>query len=158
MKIGFGYDSHRFADNRPLIIGGILIPAEKGLAGHSDADVLIHAIGDAILGALREDDIGCHFPDTDPVYKNISSLILLEKIKEIMDGRDYAITNIDTSLVIEAPKIRPFAADMKRKLAQALNITPEQINIKAKTNEGMGFIGRKEGVAAFATVLLERKK
>jgi len=158
MKIGFGYDSHRFADNRPLIIGGILIPAEKGLAGHSDADVLIHAICEAILGALGVDDIGYHFSDTDPSYKNISSLILLEKIKEIMDGRDYAITNIDTSLVIEAPKIRPFAADMKRKLAQALNITPEQINIKAKTNEGMGFIGRKEGVAAFATVLLERKK
>ena len=158
MKIGFGYDSHRFTDNRPLILGGILIPAEKGLAGHSDADVLIHAICDAILGALGEDDIGCHFPDTDPAYKNISSLILLGKIKNIMDGSNYAITNIDASLVIEAPKIRPFVADMKRKLAQTLGITPEQINIKAKTNEGMGFIGRKEGMAAFAAVLLEREK
>ena len=158
MKIGFGYDSHRFTDNRPLILGGILIPAEKGLAGHSDADVLTHAIGDAILGALGEDDIGCHFPDTDPAYKNISSLILLEKIKNIMTERDYAITNIDASLVVEAPKIRPFASAIKDRLAQTLNITPEQINIKAKTNEGMGFIGRKEGMAAFATVLLERKK
>jgi len=158
MKIGFGYDSHPFADDRPLILGGILIPAEKGLAGHSDADVLIHAICDAILGALGKDDIGCHFPDTDPAYKNISSLILLERIKNIMDGENYAIVNIDLSLVIETPKIRPFVADIKGKLAQTLNIAPEQINIKAKTNEGMGFIGRKEGMAAFANVLLEREK
>jgi 2-C-methyl-D-erythritol 2,4-cyclodiphosphate synthase len=157
MKIGFGCDSHRFADNRPLILGGILIPAEKGLAGHSDADVLIHALCDAILGALGEDDIGCHFPDTDPAWKNVSSLIFLERIKTIMDKQDHAITNIDVTLVVEAPKIRPFVADMKRKLAQTLNITPEQINIKAKTNEGMGFIGRKEGMAALAAVLLERK-
>ena len=157
MKIGFGCDSHRFTTDRPLILGGVLIPAEKGLAGHSDADVLIHALCDAILGALGEDDIGRHFPDTDPAYKNISSLFFLEKIKSMMDEKDYAIANIDISLVIEAPKIRPFVADMKEKLAQTLDIDPKLINIKAKTNEGMGFIGRKEGMAAFAVVLLERK-
>jgi len=157
MKIGFGCDSHRFTTDRPLILGGVLIPAEKGLAGHSDADVLIHALCDAILGALGEDDIGRHFPDTDPAYKNISSLFFLEKIKSMMDEKDYAIGNIDISLVIEAPKIRPFVADMKEKLAQTLDIDPKLINIKAKTNEGMGFIGRKEGMAAFAVVLLERK-
>ncbi|MDR2861774.1 MAG: 2-C-methyl-D-erythritol 2,4-cyclodiphosphate synthase [Syntrophobacterales bacterium] len=157
MKIGFGYDSHRFADNRPLILGGILIPAERGLSGHSDADVLVHALCDAILGALGEDDIGCHFPDTDPAYRNISSLILLEKIKNLMDKKDCAISNIDVTLVLETPKIRPFVVDMKNKLAQTLNINSEQINIKAKTNEGMGFIGRREGMAAFANVLLERK-
>jgi len=158
MKIGFGYDSHKFAEDRPFILGGVRIPSELGLAGHSDADVLAHAVCDAILGALGETDIGCHFPDTDPAYKNISSLILLEKICELMSCKGYEIANIDTSIILETPRIRPFVPDMEYNLAQALNIEIGQVNIKAKTNEGMGFVGRHEGIAAFAVVILEEKK
>jgi len=158
MKIGFGYDSHQFAENRPFILGGVRIPSEEGLAGHSDADALAHAICDAILGALGETDIGCHFPDTDPAYKGISSLILLEKVCDLMSRKGYDIANIDTSIVLETPRIRPFVPDMEYNLAQALNIEIGQINIKAKTNEGMGFVGRHEGIAAFAVVILEEKK
>jgi len=158
MKIGFGYDSHKFAEDRPFILGGVRIPSEQGLAGHSDADVLAHAVCDAILGALGETDIGCHFPDTDPAYKNISSLILLEKVCELMSRKGYEIANIDTSIILETPIIRPFVPDMEYNLAQALNIEIGQVNIKAKTNEGMGFIGRHEGIAAFAVVILEEKE
>jgi len=156
MKIGFGYDSHRFMENRPLILAGVHIPSEKGLAGHSDADVLVHAICDAILGAMGADDIGCHFSDTDPLYKNISSMILLEKVHSLMVTEGYAISNIDTTIVLESPKIRPFVPEMTQNLAQVLHIAGKDINIKAKTNEGMGFIGRKEGIAAFAVVILEK--
>jgi len=158
MKIGFGYDSHKFAEDRPFILGGVRIPSELGLAGHSDADVLAHAVCDAILGALGETDIGCHFPDTDPAYKGISSLILLEKVCDLMSRKGYDIANIDTSIVLETPRIRPFVPDMEYNLAQALNIEIGQVNIKAKTNEGMGFVGRHEGIAAFAVVILEEKK
>lgn len=156
MKIGFGYDSHRFTENRPLILAGVTIPAEKGLAGHSDADVLVHAICDAILGAMGADDIGCLFPDTDPVYKNISSLILLEKVYTLMSMKGYVINNVDTTIILEAPKIRPFVQEMEHNMAHVLHLDKENFNIKAKTNEGMGFIGQKEGIAAFAVVILEK--
>lgn len=156
MKIGFGYDSHRFSENRPLILAGVNIPSERGLAGHSDADVLVHAICDAILGALGADDIGCHFPDTDPLYKNISSMILLEKVSSLMVMQGYAVSNIDTTIVLESPKIRPFVLAMEKNIAQVLHLEGEDINIKAKTNEGMGFIGKNEGIAAFAVVILEK--
>jgi len=156
MKIGFGYDSHRFIENRPLILAGVHIPSEKGLAGHSDADVLVHAICDAILGAMGADDIGCHFPDTDPLYKNISSMILLDKVRSLMIKNGYKISNIDTTIVLESPKIRPFVPEMVQNLAQVLHIAGKDLNIKAKTNEGMGFIGRNEGIAVFAVVILEK--
>lgn len=156
MKIGFGYDSHRFSENRPLILAGVHIPSERGLAGHSDADVLVHAICDAMLGALGADDIGSHFPDTDPLYKNISSMILLEKVSSLMVMQGYAVSNIDTTIVLESPKIRPFVREMEQSLARVLHVDETDINIKAKTNEGMGFIGRKEGIAAFAVVMLEK--
>jgi 2-C-methyl-D-erythritol 2,4-cyclodiphosphate synthase len=156
MKIGFGYDSHRFTENRPLILAGVNIPSEKGLAGHSDADVLVHAICDAILGALGANDIGCHFPDTDPLYKNISSLILLEKVRLLMTMQGYVISNIDTTIVLETPKIRPYVQSMEHNLAGILCLDNKDINIKAKTNEGMGFIGNNEGIAAFAVVILEK--
>jgi 2-C-methyl-D-erythritol 2,4-cyclodiphosphate synthase len=156
MKIGFGYDSHRFTENRPLILAGVNIPSEKGLAGHSDADVLVHAICDAMLGAMGAADIGCQFPDTDPLYKNISSLILLEKVYALMSMQGYVISNIDTTIILEAPKIRPFVKEMQKNLAQVLHLDRENINIKAKTNEGMGFIGKNEGIAAFAVVILEK--
>jgi len=158
MKIGFGYDSHKFAEDRQFILGGVRIPSELGLAGHSDADVLVHAVCDAVLGALGETDIGCHFPDTDPAYQNISSLVLLEKICDLMYRRGYEIANIDTSIILETPRIRPFVPDMEYNLAQALNVEIGQVNIKAKTNEGMGFVGRHEGIAAFAVVILEEKE
>jgi len=155
MKIGFGYDSHRFMENRPLMLAGVHIPSEKGLAGHSDADVLVHAVCDAILGAMGADDIGCHFPDTDPLYKNISSMILLDKVHSIMITNGYKISNIDTTIVLETPKIRPFVPEMAHNLAQVLHLAGKDLSIKAKTNEGMGFIGRNEGIAVFAVVILE---
>ena len=155
MKIGFGYDSHRFMENRPLMLAGVHIPSEKGLAGHSDADVLVHAVCDAILGAMGADDIGCHFPDTDPLYKNISSMILLDKVHSIMITNGYKISNIDTTIVLETPKIRPFVPEMVHNLAQVLHLAGKDLSIKAKTNEGMGFIGRNEGIAVFAVVILE---
>lgn len=156
MKIGFGYDSHRFTKNRPLILAGVNIPSEKGLAGHSDADVLVHAICDAILGAMGAADIGYHFPDTDPIYKNMSSLILLEKVCALLRVQSYVISNIDTTIILESPKIRPFVQEMEHNMAQVLHLEQENINIKAKTNEGMGFIGKNEGIAAFAVVILEK--
>ena len=156
MKIGFGYDSHRFIEDRPLILAGVHIPSEKGLAGHSDADVLVHAICDAILGAMGADDIGCHFQDTDPLYKNISSMILLDKVRSLMIKNGYKISNIDTTIVLESPKIRPFVPEMAQNLAQVLHIAGKDLNIKAKTNEGMGFIGRNEGIAVFAVVIIEK--
>jgi 2-C-methyl-D-erythritol 4-phosphate cytidylyltransferase/2-C-methyl-D-erythritol 2,4-cyclodiphosphate synthase len=155
---GFGYDSHRFASNRKLILGGVEIPFDKGLQGHSDADALIHAICDALLGAAGCGDIGRHFPDNDPEYKNISSIILLEKVKKIIEARRFSINNVDATVVMEMPRLAPYAAQMGSNIALALDIAEASVNIKAKTNEGMGFIGRNEGVAAFATAtVIERK-
>ncbi len=159
LRIGFGYDSHRFADNRKLILGGVEIPCDKGLQGHSDADALIHAVCDALLGAAAAGDIGRHFPDNDPQYKNISSMILLEKVGKIIKAKGFSVNNIDGTVIMEKPKLAPHAGQMIANLARVLKIPDESISIKAKTNEGMGFIGRNEGVAVFACASLnERKK
>jgi 2-C-methyl-D-erythritol 4-phosphate cytidylyltransferase/2-C-methyl-D-erythritol 2,4-cyclodiphosphate synthase len=157
MKIGFGYDSHRLVEGRQLVLGGVQIPHNRGLSGHSDADVLIHAICDAMLGAVAAGDIGRHFPDTDATYKNISSLNLLERVRMISEQKGYSVHHIDSTVILEKPKIMEYASDMSMKLAETLKISAENINIKAKTNEGMGFIGRQEGIAAYAVVAMTRR-
>jgi 2-C-methyl-D-erythritol 4-phosphate cytidylyltransferase / 2-C-methyl-D-erythritol 2,4-cyclodiphosphate synthase len=158
IRNGFGYDSHRFAAGRKLIIGGVEIAFDLGLQGHSDADVLIHAICDALLGAAGCGDIGRHFPDSDQAYKNISSIILLGRVKKIIQEKGFLINNIDATVVMEKPKLAPYAAAMVTNIARTLEISEAVVNIKAKTNEGMGFIGRNEGVAVFAaTSVTERK-
>ena len=145
-----GYDSHRFISDRKLILGGVEIPFDRGLAGHSDADVLLHAVCDSLLGMAGCGDIGRHFPDTDPAYKNISSLILLERVKQIIEAKGLSINNIDVTVMIEKPKLAPYAAMMASNIARTLNISETVVNIKAKTNEGMGFVGRQEGIAVLA--------
>lgn len=151
-RVGIGYDSHRLAAGRPLILGGVSIPYPQGLSGHSDADVLVHAIGDALLGAVGAADLGTQFPDTDPAYKGISSLVLLQRIDEIARARGYQVSGLDAVLIMERPKVAPYIGEMKRNIAQILQVEEEHIGIKAKTNEGMGFIGRGEGIAALAIV------
>ena len=153
-RIGSGIDVHQLAEGRELWVGGVLIPHHKGALGHSDADVLIHAICDALLGALSLGDIGSHFPDTDPAYKNIDSKILLKKTYELISQKNYTIVNIDSSLCLESPKINKYAQPMKKTIAGILHISEDDISIKATTNEKMGFIGREEGLVAYATVLL----
>ena len=158
MRIGHGYDVHRLVEDRKLIMGGVEIPYEKGLLGHSDADVLVHAICDALLGAAAAGDIGRHFPDSNSEYKNISSLILLERVKAIIEEKGFSIINIDATVVLETPKLAPHADAMVSNIARVLKVSKDCVNIKAKTNEGMGFTGRNEGVAVFAvTALTERK-
>lgn len=156
MRVGFGYDSHRFAEGRRLLIGGVEIGHDRGLLGHSDADVLIHAVVDAIFGALGEGDIGRHFPDTDPRLKGISSLVILKRAAEMAVHRGYAVNNVDSTVVLETPKLAPFVEEMRRNIAKVLGTEPSRVSVKAKTNEKMGFIGRGEGVAAFAVVTLAR--
>ncbi len=153
MRIGFGYDSHRFVQGRKLIIGGVEIPYEKGLGGHSDADVLCHAITDAVIGALGLGDIGTHFPDTDAKWKDAVSIELLKYIVELARMNGFQIVWVDTTIVAERPKLSPYVSQMKEVLSDA-GIAAGAINIKAKTNEGMGFIGRGEGIAAYAVCLL----
>jgi len=155
MRVGFGYDVHPFTSGRKLILGGEVIPYKKGLNGHSDADVLIHSLIDALLGAAGEGDIGLHFPDNDEKYKNISSLKLLETTLELLKAKGLKINNIDISIVLEEPQLLPFIAKMKKNILKVMNISLEKINIKATTNEKMGFIGRKEGVAAYCIVSLD---
>jgi 2-C-methyl-D-erythritol 2,4-cyclodiphosphate synthase len=154
MRIGFGYDVHHLILGRKLILGGEIISYEKGLDGHSDADVLIHSIIDALLGAAGEGDIGQHFPDNDERYKDISSLKLLRKTYEILKRKKFAINNIDISVVLEEPLLTPFIIKMKNNIAKVLKISSRRINIKATTNEKMGFIGRKEGIASYCVVSL----
>jgi 2-C-methyl-D-erythritol 2,4-cyclodiphosphate synthase len=158
MRIGFGYDSHRLAEGRRLVLGGVEIPYDRGLLGHSDADVLVHAVCDAILGALAAGDIGRHFPDTDPAYKDISSLKLLEHVRILGAQRGYDIHNVDTTVVLEQPRISEHIPVMEVKLAETLKIALESVNVKAKTNEGMGFAGRREGVAAYAVVTIIKRE
>lgn len=153
-RIGSGMDVHQLAAGRDLWLGGVLIPHHKGAMGHSDADVLLHAICDALLGALSLGDIGTHFPDTDAAYKNIDSKILLKRTYELVRQKNYSIVNIDSSLVLESPKIKKYSGEMKKVIAGILNIKENDISIKATTNEKMGFIGREEGLVAYATVLL----
>ncbi|OPX27306.1 MAG: 2-C-methyl-D-erythritol 2,4-cyclodiphosphate synthase [Candidatus Cloacimonas sp. 4484_140] len=158
MKIGFGYDVHKLVEGRPLILGGVHIPFEKGLLGHSDADALIHAIIDSLLGAADLGDIGTHFPDNDEAYKNISSVILLEKTSELLKDSEYKIVNIDATVVLEKPKLIQYIADMKEIIADKLDIETNQISIKATREEGMGFVGNGEGIKAFAVCLIEESK
>jgi 2-C-methyl-D-erythritol 2,4-cyclodiphosphate synthase len=150
-RVGIGYDVHRFAEGRDLVLGGVTIPYHKGLDGHSDADVLCHAIADAVLGALGEPDIGYFFPPSDPSIRGISSLEILRKVKNRADILGATMGNIDATLVAEAPKIAPYREQMKLYIAEALGMNPSQVGIKATTNEGMGFVGRDEGMAAMAT-------
>lgn len=156
-RVGMGYDVHRLVTGRKLFLGGVEIPFEKGLEGHSDADVLIHAIADALLGAMGETDIGHYFPNTDPQWKNCSSLVFLEKIRELAEKKWVNILNIDASLVGERPKISPHLSLMKERIAKALGIQVDQVGIKATTNEKLGFVGREEGIAAMAVALVDFK-
>jgi len=154
MQIGIGYDVHRLVTGRQLILGGVLIPFEKGLLGHSDADVLVHAVCDALLGSVGLGDIGLHFPDTDPQYKNISSLKLLAQTNEMVRQKGFTICNIDTTIFAEAPKIGPYRDAMQKNLAHAVEVDPGCINIKATTTEGLGIIGQGEGIGAMSVVLV----
>ncbi len=158
MRIGIGYDVHPLVRERRLVLGGVHIEHDFGLAGHSDADVLCHAIGDALLGAANLGDLGQHFPDSSQRFANLSSLLLLKDIATLLAQHNFKIVNIDAMVILEAPKVMRFAEQMKANLAQALRITPQQISIKATTSEKLGFIGRKEGAAAQAVALIEEIK
>lgn len=153
-RIGFGIDFHQLVEERDLWIGGVKIPHHKGAKGHSDADVLLHAICDAMLGALSLGDIGVHFPDTDAAYKNIDSKILLAKTFELIVAKGYKVVNVDSSLCLESPKIKPYVADMQKCIAEILQVSSEDVSVKATTTEKMGFVGREEGLVAYASVLL----
>lgn len=155
-RTGFGVDFHQLQEGREFWLGGILIPHHAGAIGYSDADVLLHAICDALLGAASLGDIGLHFPDTDPAYKNIDSKILLKRTNELITQKGYKIGNIDSTLCLQAPRIKPYILQMQETIASCLGITAEDISIKATTTEKLGFVGREEGVIAYATVLLEK--
>lgn len=155
MRIGMGYDVHKLVEGRKLILGGVDIPYEKGLLGHSDADVLLHAIMDSLLGAAALGDIGKHFPDTDEKYKGISSIKLLEHVRDLVASEKYVISNIDATIIAQRPKLRPFIDEMERNIADALEISIDQINIKATTEEGLGFTGSGEGISSQSICLLE---
>jgi len=153
-RIGFGYDVHRLLDGKPLWLGGVRIQHYRGSIGHSDADVLLHAICDALLGAAALGDIGTHFPDTDPAYKGISSSILLRKTGELLHSKGYGIGNIDTTVCLETPKIKPYVPEMQTIIASTLGIGEDQVSVKATTEEKLGFTGREEGVSAYAVALI----
>lgn len=153
-RIGFGYDVHQLKEGTPLFIGGLELPAEKGAVGHSDADVLLHAICDALLGAANLRDIGYHFSDTDPRWKGISSIVLLEKTARLLEGKGYRTGNVDCTLCLERPKINPHIPQMQEKIAAALGVSPADVSIKATTSEKRGFVGREEGVTAYAVALI----
>ncbi len=154
MRIGQGYDVHRLVEGRSLVLGGVHIDYELGLEGHSDADVLVHAVIDALLGAASLGDIGLHFPDTDPAYKDVSSMELLEIVAKAIDSLGFRIANLDATVLAERPKVGPYRGDMVGNLASATGVPPERVNVKATTTEGLGFTGRGEGIAALAVVLL----
>jgi 2-C-methyl-D-erythritol 2,4-cyclodiphosphate synthase len=156
MRVGFGYDAHRLVAGRPLILGGVEISHHAGLSGHSDADVLTHALGDALLGAVAAGDLGRHFPDSDPAYRGISSLILLERIVTVVQSRGYRPLNVDVTVVAEQPRLAPYVPQMIDKLAPILGLPHEAVSIKATSTEKMGFAGREEGIAAYAVVLVAR--
>ena len=158
LRIGNGYDVHRLVEGRKLILGGVEIPHTKGVLGHSDGDVLLHAITDAIIGALGLGDIGLHFPDNDEDLKGIDSSILLKKINEMMKDKEYEIVNIDSVIVMQKPKLRPYIDEIERNIAKILNIDSELVNVKAKTEEKLGFTGDESGVKSYCVVLLESKE
>ena len=155
MRIGQGYDVHRLTENRALILGGVEIPYEKGLLGHSDADVLVHAVMDALLGASCLGDIGQLFPDTDPAYEGISSIELLKKVGELLDEKGYVVENIDATIIAQRPKLAPYRPQMAANIASALHLEPSRVSVKATTEEGLGFTGIGQGMAAHAVALLE---
>lgn len=156
IRIGHGYDTHQLVEGRDLILGGVLIPHEKGLEGHSDADAVIHALCDAILGAMGLGDIGNHFPDTDSEYKNIDSRILLRQVSDLMNKNDFQLVNADITILAQAPKMAPHIPMMKANLASDLGTDVENINVKASTTERMGFVGRCEGIESYAVVLISK--
>lgn len=156
MRVGIGYDAHRLVKGRKLVLGGVEIPYEKGLLGHSDADVLVHAINDALLGAAALGDIGVHFPDTDPEYKDIRSILLLKRVGEMLKREGFGVVNIDSVICAERPKLFPYIDKMRENIAQALNISKDKVSIKATTTEGMGFEGRGEGISAQAVCLIKK--
>ena len=156
MRVGIGYDVHRLTAGRKLILGGVEIPYGKGLLGHSDADVLVHAVMDALLGAAALGDIGKHFPDTDPEYEGISSIRLLEHVGRLLDEKGYVIENIDATIIAQRPKMRPYIDQMRENIAEALKIETDQVNVKATTEEGLGFTGSGEGISSQAVCALER--
>ena len=158
MRIGNGYDVHRLTEGRKLILGGVDIPFEKGRLGHSDADVLIHAVMDALLGAAALRDIGYHFPDTDPEYKGISSIELLKKVKDLLDGEGYTVVNIDAVVIAQRPKLKDYIDKMIKNIAAALDTAAGNVNVKATTEEGLGFTGEGLGIAAFASCIIENKR
>jgi 2-C-methyl-D-erythritol 2,4-cyclodiphosphate synthase len=155
MRIGHGYDSHRFVEGRPLILGGVQIPSDRGLDGHSDADAVAHAITDAALGAAGLGDIGQHFPPSDPAWKDADSLQLLGRVIHLLAADNYEVVNVDVTVVAEQPRIGPHAATMRERIAATLGIDPRRVSVKGKSNEGMGWIGRGEGIAAFAVVSID---
>ncbi len=155
MRIGIGYDIHRLVKSRKLILGGVMLDYKKGLLGHSDADVLLHAIADALLGSIGAGDIGTHFPDTDERYKGISSIELIRKVAQILINKEQSITNIDSIVIAEEPELAPHLRSMREKIAGALRLSVERISVKATTNEGLGIIGDKEAIAAYAVALVE---
>lgn len=157
MRIGMGYDIHRLTAGRPLILGGVTIPFEKGLLGHSDADVLLHAVCDALLGAAGMGDIGLHFPDSDPRYKNADSLVLLKRVSEKLTENGFSILNVDATVLAEQPKIAPYRTEMQNNIADAVNIAPSQAHVKATTTEGLGNIGSGEAIAAMCVALIKQK-
>lgn len=157
MRVGFGYDIHRLKTGNKLILGGVEIEHIKGLEGHSDADVLIHSVADALLGTAGLEDIGVHFPDSDNSLKGISSLKILKKVQEMLDLKKYAIVNIDVAVVMEKPKLSPYYKRIKENISKVLRLPEDKINIKASTNEGLGFIGKEEGIAAFCVTSLKKK-
>ncbi|MBW1693094.1 MAG: 2-C-methyl-D-erythritol 2,4-cyclodiphosphate synthase [Deltaproteobacteria bacterium] len=155
MRVGLGYDIHRLVPGRKLVLGGVTIPFDKGLIGHSDSDVLVHAVCDALLGAANLGDIGVHFPDTDPTFKGISSIKLLAKTHRMVKNNGFKIINIDSVIFIETPKISPFRDEMRKNIALAIEIDPDCINVKATTTEGLGIIGKGEGIGAMCVALIE---
>ena len=157
-RIGHGYDVHRFTGGRPLILGGVAIPFELGLLGHSDADVLLHAIADALLGSVAAGDIGAHFPDTDPAYKSADSRALLRRCVSILDARGWEVVNIDSTVLAQKPKLAPYIPEMRRLIAADCGVSPEEVSVKATTEEGLGFTGAMEGVAAHAVCLVRKKE
>ena len=158
LRVGFGYDAHRLTEGRDLVLGGVKVPHEKGLLGHSDADILSHAIGEAILGALALGDLGTHFPDTDQRYRDISSLKILSMINDLAEKENASIVNVDSTIVAEEPKLAGYIPRMRKNIAGALEIDVDCVSVKATTTEGMGFAGAKEGMAAYAVVFVDKKR
>lgn len=156
LRIGHGYDVHAFAENRKCILGGVDVPCEKGLLGHSDADVLLHAISDSLLGAAALGDIGKHFPDTDPRYKGADSLVLLKNVSDLVKSKGYKVNNIDATVIAQLPKLAPYIDEMRKNIANALGIEVDFVSVKATTEEKLGFTGRKEGISSHCVCLIEK--